>query len=99
MKPTAAPVSSEAVVVLYEAGGDGSLIVNVSNLKPNNNNGRDGALAWDACGGDTFDNGNPVWTAAGSNIETFQVLNGWTIKGSIQCGLTYPEDGGWRVKV
>ena len=94
-QPTAAPVSSEAVVTLYELDGEGSLTVNVSNLVKNNDNGRNGTLAWDACSGATFDNKAPLWDAKGSNIGNFRVENNWKIRTSTQCGLTYPEDGGW----
>ena len=91
--PTGGAVSPEAVVTLFEADGAGVRVVNTSELVPNFNNDRGGALGFDVCAGAAFDSGAPLWTAeAGSAVGRIEVRGAWRVRLSTDCGLTYDDD-------
>lgn len=77
-------------VYLYEANGNGKLFLPRSKFAANQHSGRGGAAAWDACGGDSFDNGHPVWKEGpGSFVGSFQVVGNWTLRAADRCALHF----------
>ena len=70
----AAPVTGGVTLHEKADAGGGNLYIPFSHFVGNPNRG--GALAWDACGGATFDNGHPIETAAGSSVAALEVTGG-----------------------
>lgn len=93
--PSPAPGPSPSVdgVTLYEKGGSGRLFLPKGSFVANTKSNRGGALAWDVCGGGSFDNGNPLWTqGVGSFVGSFQVTGSWGLRTSVKCGLHFSYD-------
>lgn len=81
-------------VTLFELEGSGKLTIPAAEFTPNSRSSRGGALAWDACAGGVFDNGNPVWTGArGTNIGGFKVNGDWKLRASTSCGKSFDYPG------
>merc|ERR1712000_745849 len=91
--PTPSPSPSPDSIWLFEKNGTGKLVVLISDFKANDQSGRGGALAWDACAGGTFDNGHPIVPqGTGSVIGSFGVVGNVALKTSSECGLTISYD-------
>ena len=77
---------------LYEREGDGKLFVPAANFTANNNSGRGGALAWDACRNSKdlrFDNGNLVWQSGSARVGGVSAGAGTKVKVSYACASTF----------
>lgn len=83
------PAPSPPGVWIYEQGGIGKLLLTAANFSANKNSGRKGALAWDACPGGTFDNGNPIWPKSGNKIGGVRAGGKWALVAADPCGKTF----------
>lgn len=88
----APPLPSANAVLLYEQGGAGKLLLHPANFSRSNQTWGQ-VLAWDACGGLLFDNGHPVWAAAGCMVGEVQVLGAWSVRLGQACCFHYHYPG------
>lgn len=90
--PTPAPTPAPSLT-LFEKVGSGKLVLTEADFKANDKNGRDGAPAWDACVGGTFDNGHAVWEdGVGPHIGAFEISGDWKVVMSKKCGRSFIYD-------
>jgi hypothetical protein len=86
--PGTMPAPSGGVKLFEDpAHGNGTVTIAFSSFK------RPGTvLAWDACGGATFDNGHPVEAAnVGSRVGSFQVVGQGSARAGNPCALEWPS--------
>eukprot|EP00929_Paragymnodinium_shiwhaense_P017368 TRINITY_DN12652_c0_g2_i1.p2 TRINITY_DN12652_c0_g2~~TRINITY_DN12652_c0_g2_i1.p2 ORF type:complete len:334 (+),score=73.46 TRINITY_DN12652_c0_g2_i1:281-1282(+) len=84
------PTPAGKQVTLYEQGGGGKLVLPESKFTANPHSKRGGAKAWDTCGGETFDNGHPIWILGqGSKVGHFEIQGPWRLSVGMACGRTF----------